>query len=397
MRRIVFVDDAGEVLQHLQRTLAPMKSEWDMQFFASGAEALELIASSGCDVVVSDMVMPKMDGAELLAEVQNICPHAVRIMLSGDQTPFNHVRSSIVAHRFLNKPLDMAMLKATIRQADQLRTLLGNPALRALVKEITTLPSLPSIYQELMQEIRSPQSSLKKVARIIGKDLAMMAKILQLVNSAFFGLRTHVSSPEQAVALLGFDAIKSLVLSTQVFRQFDRAQLPSFSLEALWQHVVLAGGYARTIAKEEGVDQRVVESAYTAALLHDLGALVLAANRPEDYAQVMDLVKTRPLADWQAEREIFGADHAHVGAYLLGLWGLSEPIVEAVAYHHHPLEYVASGFTAVTAVHVGNQLAEAQLQGRPVEEAFLGSDLAYLSREQFEGRMDRWRAICLAA
>ena len=102
MRRIVFVDDAGEVLQHLQRTLAPMKSEWDMQFFASGAEALELIASSGCDVVVSDMVMPKMDGAELLAEVQNICPHAVRIMLSGDQTPFNHVRSSIVAHRFLN-------------------------------------------------------------------------------------------------------------------------------------------------------------------------------------------------------------------------------------------------------------------------------------------------------
>lgn len=247
---------------------------------SSGTEALQAIKASGCDVVVSDMVMPKMDGAELLAEVQTVCPHAVRIVLSSDQSPSNHVRSATVAHRFLNKPLDMTTLQATIQQADQLRSVLGNPALRALVKEIKSLPSLPSIYQELMQEMRSPHSSLKKVARIIGKDLAMMAKILQLVNSAFFGLRTHVSSPEQAVALLGFDAIKSLVLSTQVFSQFDRAQLPSFSLDALWQHAMVAGGYARSLAKEEGVDQPVVEAAYTAALLHDLGRLVLAANRP---------------------------------------------------------------------------------------------------------------------
>ena len=229
MRRVVFVDDAPEVLQHLRRMLAPMQSEWEMQFFASAPPALAAIRETPCDVVVSDMTMPEMDGARFLAEVRVVCPQTIRIILSGDQSPYNYVRSASVAHRFLQKPFDITTLKSTIEQAEALRAVLGNPALRSLVSEIKTLPSLPSIYQDLMQEMQSPQASLKKAARIVAKDLGMVTKILQLVNSAFFGLRTHVSDPEQAVALLGFDTIKSLVLSSQVFAQFDQARLPSFS------------------------------------------------------------------------------------------------------------------------------------------------------------------------
>lgn len=397
MRRVLFVDDAPEVLQHLRRTLAPMQSEWEMQFFASAKQALAAIEEKPCDVVVSDMTMPEMDGAKFLGEVRKACPQTIRIVLSGDQSPYNHVRSAAVAHRFLQKPFEGATLKSTIERAEALRVLLDHPALRQLVGEIKTLPSLPSIYQELMQEMQAPQASLKKAARIVAKDLGMVTKILQLVNSAFFGLRTRVADPEQAVALLGFDAVKSLVLSTQVFAQFDRATLPSFSLDELWRHAMLAGTCARRIAKEEGASQPVMDEAFTAALLHDVGLLLLAATKPDDYARVLDMTRTGGVADWQAEREVFGADHAQVGAYLLGLWGLGDGIVEAVAFHHQPAEYAASGFCAVTAVHVGNALAETQARmGSGTVEIF-GLDDAYVAREQLPSRLTRWRELCAAA
>ena len=396
MRRVMFVDDAPEILQHLRRLLAPMQAEWDMQFFPSATQALSALQQQPCDVVVSDMTMPEMDGAKFLAEVRKTWPQTIRIILSGDQSPYNYVRSASIAHRFLQKPFDTATLKSTIEQAETLRTVLGNPALRSLVSEIKTLPSLPSIYQDLMQEMQAPQASLKKAARIVAKDLGMVTKILQLVNSAFFGLRTHVSDPEQAVALLGFDTIKSLVLSSQVFAQFDQTELPSFSLDELWRHAILTGTFARRIAKEEGLNQQAVDEAFTAALLHDVGVLVLAANRPSEYARVIDLVRTTSMSDWSAEREVFGADHAHVGAYLLGIWGLSDGIVETVAFHHHPGDYLAAGFGTVTAVHVANAVAEAQGHADCVDEN-IGVDKAYFDRENLSPRLSRWRELCSAA
>lgn len=295
-RRVIFVDDAPEILQHLRRIFVPMQSEWDMQFFSSAAAALPVIREGGCDVVVSDMTMPMMDGAPFLSEVRTLSPETIRIVLSADQSPVTYLRSAAAAHRVLQKPVEVSRLKATIAQAEVLRTVLMNPALRRLVGEIKVLPSLPSIYQSLMQEMQSPQASLQKATRIVAKDLGLMTKILQLVNFSFFGLRTHVSDPEQAVALLGFDTIKSLVLSSQVFAQVDQSRLPSFSLEDLWRHAMSTGTCARRIAKDAGANQQVIDEAF--------------------------------------------------------IWGLGDGIIEAVAFHQHPGECQASGFTSVTAVHV---------------------------------------------
>lgn len=397
MRRVVFVDDAPEILQHLRRAFAPMQSEWEMQFFSSATAALAAIRENPCDVVVSDMTMPGMDGAQFLTEVRKVAPQTIRLILSGDQSPVNYLRSASVAHRFLQKPVDLETLKATIAQAEALRAVLANPALRTLVSEIKALPSLPSIYQDLMQEMQAPQASLKKASRIVAKDLGMVTKILQLVNSAFFGLRTHVSDPEQAVALLGFDTIKSLVLSSQVFAQFDQTRLPSFSLEELWRHAMLTGTWARRIAKDAGANQQVMDEAFTAALLHDVGVLVLVANKPDEYAQVLEQVRSKHIPDWAAEREVFGADHAHVGAYLLGIWGLGDGIVEAVAFHQHPGDYQGSGFRAVTAVHVGNAMAETQMRTSAGTGELVGLDQDYLTRENLLSSVPRWRELCAAA
>lgn len=397
MRRVLFVDDAPEILKHLQRTLAPMQVEWTMEFFSSAKSALTALSGSACDVVVSDMTMPGMDGAQFLAEVRKVSPQTIRIVLSADQSPVNYLRSASVAHRFLQKPVDVKTLTAVIAQAEALRTVLANPALRTLVSEIKSLPSLPSIYQDLMQEMQGPQASLKKASRIVAKDLGMVTKILQLVNSAFFGLRTHVSDPEQAVALLGFDTIKSLVLSSQVFAQFDQARLPAFSLEELWRHAMQTATCARHIAKDAGASQAVIDEAFTAGLLHDVGVLVLVANKPDEYARVLDMMQAKQMPDWAAEREIFGADHAHVGAYLLGIWGLGDGIIEAVAFHQHPGDYMAAGFQAVTAVHVGNALAEMQGSAHADAADLAGLDQAYLARENFVVNIPHWRELCAAA
>lgn len=397
MRRVLFVDDAPEILKHLQRTLAPMQSEWTMEFFSSANSALAAMSEAPCDVVVSDMTMPGMDGAQFLTEVRKVSPQTIRMILSGDQSPVNYLRSASVAHRFLQKPVDVETLKATIAQAQALRVVLANPALRTLVSEIKSLPSLPSIYQDLMQAMQGPQASLKKASRIVTKDLGMVTKILQLVNSAFFGLRTHVSDPEQAVALLGFETIKSLVLSSQVFAQFDQARLPGFSLEALWRHAMLTATCARRIAKEAGASQPVIDEAFTAALLHDVGVLVLVANKPDDYARVLELMRAGQMPDWAAEREIFGADHAHVGAYLLGIWGLGDGIVEAVAFHQHPVDYKGSGFQAVTAVHVANAFAETQTRADAgTNNNMLSLDENYLTRENLLASIPQWRKLCAA-
>jgi HD-like signal output (HDOD) protein len=157
---------------------------------------------------------------------------------------------------------------------------------------------------------------------------------------------------------------------------------------------LLTGAFARRIAKEEGVSQQALDEAYTAALLHDVGSLVLATHRPNEYAKVLDLARTRPVPDWSAEREVFGADHAHVGAYLLGVWGLSDGIVETVAFHHHPGDCLVAGFGAITAVHVANALAEAQAHGMA---EIAGVDKVYVERQHLSLRLGRWRELCAAA
>ncbi|MCE7977926.1 MAG: HDOD domain-containing protein [Nitrospira sp. NTP1] len=201
----------------------------------------------------------------------------------------------------------------------------------------------------------------------------------------------------QAVALLGFETIKSLVLSSQVFAQFDQARLPGFSLEALWRHAMLTAACARRIATESGASQPVSDEAFTAALLHDVGVLVLAANKPNEYARVLELMRGGQMPDWAAERDIFGADHAHVGAYLLGIWGLGDGIVEAVAFHQHPGDYKASGFQAVTAVHVANAFVEAQASADGGTRDVLSLDQTYLSRENLLASIPHWRELCAAA
>ena len=393
MRKVLFVDDMPEVLRLLQRTLDPIKGEWDMRFVESAPDALAALEQDAFDVLATDMIMPGMDGFQLLKEAKARYPMMVRIAFSGQQGQSLGLRSTDLAHQFLEKPIDAELLRSVMTRACGLRALLADEQVRKVVTNLKNLPSLPALYQELMDEIHSRDASLRKVAKIIAKDMAMVTKILQLVNSAFFGLRTTVSNPEQAVALLGSDTIRALVLSMQAFSKFDGAALPGFSLDALWQHGLKTSGYAKAIAKQEKVSQIMIDDAFTAGLLHDIGLLLLASNMPEDYKRVLAVQKEKALLDWQAEQEVFGVTHAEVGAYLLSLWGVGEAIVESVAFHHRPSACGELAFSPLTAVHVANAIAESE-NSAGGEGQSVQIDEAYLTKLGKLDQLAAWKEAC---
>jgi HD-like signal output (HDOD) protein len=392
MMSVLFIDDDANILQGLQRLLRPMRREWDMTFALGPREATALFEQRTFDVVVSDMRMPEMSGAELLARIRENHPGVARIILSGHSQIDSAVRSAGIAHQFLAKPCDSEALRKTIARVMALRDLLKDCALTDLVAGIGTLPSLPSSYAAINAELASAEPSLKRVAEIVSGDLAMSAKVLQLVNSAFFGLARRVETIEQAVTLLGTDIIRSLVLSNAAFGRFE-AVSTSFSAERLWNHSLLVGAVATAIARAEGADRATVGETLQAGMLHDLGQLVLASHLPEAFDEALAASAARGMPLFVAERETLGATHAQVGAYLLGLWGLPDSTVEAVAFHHQPDGVAVEAFSPLAAVHIANVLV-----GRATGEPEAGSgrpNESFLAASGLGDRLPRWEEVAL--
>jgi putative nucleotidyltransferase with HDIG domain len=392
MKRILFVDDEPELLDGLQRMLRGMRREWEMEFSVSGADALAVMEARPFHVVVTDMRMPGMDGCELLNRVKELYPQAVRIVLSGHTNMDSVLKTVGLAHQYLSKPCDADLLKATINRACSPRDLLDDGDLVRVISGIERLPSLPTLYSEVMKEMASEDSSLNRVGEIIAKDSGMSAKILQLVNSAFFGLPRHVTNPVRAVHLLGLEIVKALILSVKIFSQFSRPGLP-FTLESLWKHSMSVGFFAKAIAREAGLGQETVEEAFMAGLLHDVGKLILVDKFPEKWTEMAACVKSEGCNLWEAERHVLGTSHAQIGAYLLGIWGLSESIVEAVNYHHNPDKCPNAALSTLTAVYAANMF-EAHDSSDKEEKSLPEFDREYLGKLGVFEQVETWRAVC---
>lgn len=328
--RVLFVDDEQRVLDGLRRMLRPRHREWSMSFAGGGAEALERLEAEPAEIIVSDMRMPGMDGAQLLAEVRNRHPEIVRMILSGQADEDAALRAIPVAHQFLTKPCDAATLLSALERAAALHRLLGQPDLREVVGGVDTLPSPPVIWLALTEELRNPDASPADVGHIAARDPAISAKLLQLVNSSFVGLARHVSSVEEAVTYLGIPTVRSLSLSVGAFRALGADEfLGEGYADALSAHALRCAEAARSLVS----DQADADNAFTAALLQDIGQLVLAVHRPEAFRAMLRAAQDGGVPLHEIE-QAQGWTHAHVGAYLLGLWGLPTAVVDAVAHHH---------------------------------------------------------------
>ncbi|MGB9074894.1 MAG: response regulator [Terriglobales bacterium] len=378
MKRILFVDDESKILDGIGRMLHADRKRWDIQFATNGEDALRACEAGSFDVVISDMRMPGMDGATLLSHIRDRYPGTARIILSGYSEVSSATRAVPVAHRFLTKPCNAAQLQAAIERVCTLQDILCTPEIRRVVGTIGELPSLSTTYASLAQAVRDPDTSVKRVADIIELDLAMAAKVLQLVNSAFFGLAQRVSSLNSAVTYLGMEAIKNLALASETFRVFvPDSQIPQSLCESLQRHAHRTAAIAGALP----VDPKTRDITVVAALLHDIGKLVLACRMPATFCSVLTHASERGCQDFEAEEELLGISHAEIGAYLLGLWGIPTLAVEAIAHHHRPTRIPHSGFDSSAAVYVADLLAR-ELEAHPQDSA--GSEMAQSDRACLE-------------
>ncbi|HXS21060.1 MAG TPA: response regulator [Steroidobacteraceae bacterium] len=353
MKRILFVDDEAQVLAGLRSRLHRLRSEWDMSFAETGAKALELLAQSPFDVIVTDVQMPQMDGAELLRIVSRQWPQMVRILLSGYSDSAQIARLASLAHQSLTKPCAPQQLESVVNRCLALQELLDSPHLRAVVGRIRTVPAMPQVYSRLRAALADEATSARQIAELIAAEPAVTAKVLQMVNSAFFRLARRITRIDQAVAYLGFTAIRNLTLTAEVFSSWSQSGAPAaFNFDRMQKHIQAVATAASALAR----DTAFADDAMLAGLLHDIGYWVLGAELPDELARAVDLALRKRMLLESAETAVIGASHAEIGAYLLGIWGLPYPVVEAVAHHHAPERIGPHEFDTLAALAVAHSL-----------------------------------------
>jgi HD-like signal output (HDOD) protein/ActR/RegA family two-component response regulator len=357
-RRILFVDDEANVLQGLRSVLRPQRHEWDMVFATGGPAAVEEIKQSTFDVVVTDMRMPIISGAELLQQTKELQPKAVRVVLSGQTDAETALKTVFTAHQFLAKPCDVEKLRSVVKRACQLNELICSDELRGLAGDVSILPAAPRTYLAITQKLADPACPISEVAGIVEREPSLCAKVLQVVNSAFFGLPRTVSSVTQATNYLGTLALRNLALAMETVAAANRAKLPlsSQDLLAFQTNSLLTGLLGR---RWFASDRRRADEAFVAGMLRDMGHLVLAAQR-------------RSAAT--------GPDcHAALSAYLLGLWGIPHSVLEPVAFHEHPESVEHDKLDVVDVVHLADHIA-GELAPSPFQTAPAPLDRERLGR-----------------
>lgn len=353
MKRILFVDPEVAVLENLRLRLHPVQHKWDMTFTDSGGQALAHFQSHPYDVIVSEVRMPGMQGGRLLRTVGERWPSAIRIALSGLSDPAQALRLAPFAHQFLSKPCSAQQIEDVIERCLALQELLQKQSLRTLVGRMQRVPSLRGIYSKLQLLLARENATAEEVATLIGNDPIIAAKVLQMANSAFFRRGRRITNMEQAVIYLGIALVRSLVLSAEIFMQWpdSRAGVP-VNLEKLAHHSQQVTTVTHAITR----GMELADDSLMAALLHDVGYWLLAHECPQELQRAHELALREKQPLHQAEKQMIGASHAEIGAYLLGIWGLPYSVVEAVAHHHEPAQVPQHGFDALGALALAHAL-----------------------------------------
>jgi putative nucleotidyltransferase with HDIG domain len=389
IHHVLFVDDDPLVLQGLKRSLEEYSDIWTTDFSSSPKEALDKLSSQSFDAIVTDMHMPGMDGNQLLDIVSRTTPGVMRFVLSGNVTDIQVMRSTGLVHQMIPKPSDMDRIFNIVERACRSRDMLTDPMLLHLITGIKNLPSVPLLYNRLIKELQSEKASSQSIGNIIAQDAAMTAKILQLVNSAFFGLADNVSSPQRAVTILGLNTVKALVLGIHVFSEYQgKTNLP-ISIDALWKHCMLVSSLAFNISKSLYLTTQDQENARVSGILHDIGKLVLF--QIPNFFQEVQLNKFG-LISLESEYQVLKTSHAEMGAYLLGMWGLPNAIVEAITFHHKPGMQISDKADLLTTLHTANGLVNmCRFEKDLVYGTYL--DLQYLEKLSLLSRLDEWTSM----
>lgn len=370
---LLFVDDEPLVRETYELFASPLRPFYNVFTAASGDEGVKLLKSNRFDVVITDLTMPGMDGLQFLAHVVRHQPDTARLIISGYADRLKVARCLFVGHRYFDKPCDTRSLTELLVRLASFREVVSNDKVRRIIGGLGSLPGPPETYLKIEKVLESPESSVQDISEVVEQDVAVTAKLLQIVNSAHFGLRRKVISADDAIQLVGIEAVRGLVLGLQAFAGYQNNPSKKAPPADLWDHSLRTAFLARRIAKNEDFPFQSCQRAFLAGLLHDVGRIVIHGNAPEENAEVLDFARRFRISASEAERRRFGADHAQIGAYLLTLWGIDEEVVSIVQHHASPAAYKGNDSAALTAVHVAHHIDANDSQSYPLDSEALAS------------------------
>ncbi len=393
MKRILFVEGEPGLGAALVRVLQSSRLEWEVDLVNSGSQAIDAIEFKPYEALICAINLADIPGLQVLKAARDISPQTLRIALASTVYREMGIEAAKYAHQIIIVPTEAEEVVSILQRAFILEAPFVQDDLKKIIARLNKLPSLPALYVAIMEEVQSQHTSVERIGAIIERDPGMSAKILQIVNSAFFGLKQTISNPVQATSFLGVETIRDLALSMSIFAQFNSQLIKELGLGMLWDHSTTTGFFARTIAHIENQSKNITGDAFTAGILHDVGKLILAENLPRQYYTALRLASSKNKPQFEAEREVFGVSHAEVGAYLLGIWGLPDGVVDTVAYHHTPAKYDSHIYLPLIAVHVANTL-DHHLHPRNAQSRVRGFDMDYLTRLGLSSHLPVWEEEC---
>jgi HD-like signal output (HDOD) protein len=361
-RHILLVGDHTRRWQ--AQALLPRAHHWISTFAGSSAEALHELERRPQDVVVADLETLAPDGDSLLAVVSERWPWTSRIAVSGslDSASQPYQAPYPAAHQYLYRECAADEFHEAVERCLKLQDCLSHPGLRLLIGSIRQLPPRPRTFARLQVMMSDRNVTPKKICAVIEADAAITAKVLQLANCALFHDQDRVRSIEQALIRLGFAGVRNLVMCSEVLAGWGGAAGSDVNLDSMQAHVQRVARV--TAALTNGTP--CSDEAVLAAFLHDIGYWILVQERPDELARAAALAVTEDIPMHEAERRVLGTSHAEIGAYLLGLWGMPNTLVEAIAHHHTPERAGVRRFNALSALAVALALS-----GTDDSDAFL--------------------------
>lgn len=222
-------------------------------------------------------------------------------------------------------------------------------ALHELVQDNDGIPSLPTIYTRISDTVEDPRSSMRDIAQIISTDQSLSARLLRLVNSAFFGFPSKIDTISHAVTIVGTQQLRDLALATAIIQMFKNIPAELVDMKSFWRHSIGCGIASRLLASYHCEPN--IEHFFVAGLLHDVGRLILYGKMAEEAKEILTQAREKHEILHHVERQVLGFDHADVGGLLLQEWKLPATLEEAVKYHHRPTRapnyMVDSGITHI--------------------------------------------------
>lgn len=392
-KRILFVDDERKILMALRRSLRRFRDQWDMVFAEGGAAGLDECASATFDLVVSDARMPGMEGSEFLNEVARLYPDTVRMILSGQCSRKSVLKCVAVAHQFLSKPCDPEILKNVLQKICETRGHFHHSPHRVDMSRVQRLPSQRCIYKQLTDTMESRRVSTEELAGILVRDVAMTAKVMQLVSSGFFGSPQRVENTAEAAKFLGQEIIGTLVDCSAVFELHGEENTEE-DLRQLSDHSFAVAAAAREVAKTLTNDPSLIGDAYVAGMLHEVGVLALAGRTADQREPLNPGKSCRKAVDFANLANPARGRGLDPSGYLVAIWGLPDPVIQAVSYHRAPDRCPGDALAPLIAVHVANALLEPCRKPRKETTNYLKKN--FLRQAGCADRLELWRNICEA-